>query len=97
MGSIRRLESKGTLFLDFRYAGQRLREYTTLPDTSANRKRLLKVLERIEGEIALGAFDYQKTFGKPLPAVETDPPAGAHACRACTRRVEAASQHNPAV
>ncbi|ART56301.1 MULTISPECIES: site-specific integrase [Comamonadaceae] len=74
MGSIRRLESKGTLFLDFRYAGQRLREYTTLPDTSANRKRLLKVLERIEGEIALGAFDYQKTFGKPLPAVETDPP-----------------------
>ena len=38
MGSIRRLESKGTLFLDFRYAGQRLREYTTLPDTSANRK-----------------------------------------------------------
>ena len=65
MGSIRRLESKGTLFLDFRYAGQRLREYTTLPDTSANRKRLLKVLERIEGEIALGAFDYQKTFGKP--------------------------------
>ena len=60
MGSIRRLESKGTLFLDFRYAGQRLREYTTLPDTSANRKRLLKVLERIEGEIALSAFDYQK-------------------------------------
>ena len=56
MGSIRRLESKGTLFLDFRYAGQRLREYTTLPDTSANRKRLLKVLERIEGEIALGAI-----------------------------------------
>ena len=63
MGSIRRLESKGTLFLDFRYAGQRLREYTTLPDTSANRKRLLKVLERIEGEIALGAFDYQPRPG----------------------------------
>ena len=73
MGSIRRLESKGTLFLDFRYAGQRLREYTTLPDTSANRKRLLKVLERIEGEIALGVFDYQKTFGKLLPVVEVEP------------------------
>lgn len=96
MGSIRRLESKGTLFLDFRYAGQRLREYTTLPDTSANRKRLLKVLERIEGEIALGAFDYQKPSANPcLPWRQT--PAGAHACRACTRRVEAASQHNPAV
>lgn len=95
MGSIRRLESKGTLFLDFRYAGQRLREYTTLPDTSANRKRLLKVLERIEGNRP-GRLRLQKTFGKPLPAVEQTP-AGAHACRACTRRVETASQHNPAV
>lgn len=67
MGSIRRLESKGTLFLDFRYAGQRLREYTALPDTPTNRKRLQKALDRIEAEIALGSFDYQKTFGKPLP------------------------------
>lgn len=78
MGSIRRLESKGTLFLDFRYAGQRLREYTTLPDTPANRKRLQKALDRIEGEIALGAFDYQKTFGKPMPVQEgCTQPAGA--------------------
>ncbi len=68
MGSIRRLDSKGTLFLDFRYAGQRLREYTALADTPMNRKRLQKALERIEGEIALGTFDYEKTFGKPLPA-----------------------------
>lgn len=67
MGSVRRHESKGTLFLDFRFAGQRLREYTTLADTVANRKRLVKVLERIETEIAVGSFDYQKTFGKPLP------------------------------
>ncbi len=74
MASIRRHESKGTLFLDFRYAGQRLREYTTLPDTPANRKRLQKVLDRIEGEIALGAFDYQKTFGKSLPVAEIEPP-----------------------
>jgi integrase len=67
MGSIRRLESKGTLFMDFRHAGQRLREYTTLADNPGNRKRLQKALERIEAEIALGSFDYQKTFGKPLP------------------------------
>jgi len=66
MGSIRRLDSKGTLFLDFRFAGQRLREYTALADTPMNRKRLQKALERIEGEIALGTFDYAKTFGKPL-------------------------------
>ena len=67
MGSIRRQESKGTLFMDFRFAGQRLREYTSLADTPTNRKRLLKALDRIEADIALGAFDYQKTFGKPLP------------------------------
>ncbi|MGC4367035.1 Arm DNA-binding domain-containing protein [Hydrogenophaga sp. R2] len=73
MGSIRRLDSKGTLFLDFRYAGQRLREYTALADTPMNRKRLQKALERIEGEIALGTFDYEKTFGKPLQ-VKSGPP-----------------------
>ena len=72
MGSIRRLESKGTLFLDFRYAGQRLREYTSLSDTPANRKRLQKALDRIEADIALGSFDYQKTFGKPLPVKESE-------------------------
>lgn len=51
-----------------------MREQTALPDTPANRKRLQKVLNRIEGEIALGAFDYQKTFGKPLPAPDIEPP-----------------------
>lgn len=68
MGSIRTLPGKGTLFMDFRYAGQRLREYTMLPDTPSNRKRLQKALDRIETEIALGAFDYVRTFGKPMPA-----------------------------
>lgn len=72
MGSIRKLPSKGTLFMDFRFQGQRLREYTLLADTPANRKRLQKVLDRIEGEIALGTFDYTKTFGKPLPASEIE-------------------------
>ncbi|MDR7152891.1 integrase [Hydrogenophaga palleronii] len=75
MGSVRRHESKGTLFMDFRYSGQRLREYTTLPDSPANRKRLQKALDRIEAEIALGTFDYQKTFGKLLPS--RDPAAEA--------------------
>ena len=71
MASIRRHETKGTLFMDFRYAGQRLREYTMLPDTPANRKRLQKALDRIEGEIALGGFDYAKTFGKPLTSAKS--------------------------
>lgn len=75
MSSIRRHEGKGTLFMDFRFQGQRLREYTALTDTPANRKRLQKVQDRIEGEIALGCFDYEKTFGKPLPSKATDEPA----------------------
>jgi integrase len=54
--------------MDFRYAGERLREYTVLTDTPANRKRLQKALDRIETEIALGSFDYAKTFGKTLPS-----------------------------
>jgi len=68
VGSIRRRSESGLLFLDFKYLGQRLREQTALPDTELNRKRLQKALERIEGEIALGTFDYEKTFGKPLQA-----------------------------
>lgn len=73
MGSIRTLVSKGTLFMDFRHAGVRVREYTALADTLANRKRLQKALDRIEVEIATGTFDYEKTFGKPL---EADKPQG---------------------
>lgn len=67
MGSVRSRPETGQLFLDFKYQGRRLREQTALPDTTANRKRLVKVLERIETEIAVGSFEYQKTFGKPLP------------------------------
>ncbi len=68
MGSVRRRSESGLLFLDFVFQGQRLREQTALPDTPVNRKRLQKALDRIEAEIALGTFDYQKTFGKPLPS-----------------------------
>ena len=63
MGSVRRLEPKGTLFLDFRLEGKRRREYTALPDTAQNRKRLSQVLAKIEAQIADGTFDYGATFG----------------------------------
>lgn len=84
MGSIRRHESRGTLFLDFRYLGQRLREYTALPDTPANRRRLQKVLERIEAEIAAGIFDYERTFGKPQPKAAQATPVVAEPVAAAT-------------
>ena len=66
MGSIRARPESGALFMDFKYQGRRLREQTMLPDSVNNRKRLQKVLERIETEIVLGSFDYVKTFGKEL-------------------------------
>ena len=81
MGSVRTRTESGLLFMDFKFRGLRLREQTALPDTPANRKRLQKALERIETEIAIGSFDYQKTFGKPLPekSNEAEEPAEASA------------------
>lgn len=52
----------GVLFFDFRYQGIRCREYTKLEDTPANRKRMQKVLDRIEQTIADGSFDYATFF-----------------------------------
>ena len=48
MGSIRTRKESGCLFIDFRYRNERCRELTALPDTSANRKRLEKILEKID-------------------------------------------------
>lgn len=52
----------GLLYLDFRYKGQRCREYTKLADTVAHRKRLAKVGSHIEAEIVLGTFVYRNYF-----------------------------------
>jgi integrase len=82
MGSVRTLASRGTLFLDFRYRGQRCREYTALTDSPANRKRLQKVMDKIEAEIASGIFDYQATF--PGSRVPPEPAAQSPAITAQT-------------
>jgi integrase len=73
MGSVRTLAGRGTLFLDFRYQGQRCREYTALDDTPANRKRLEKALAKIEADIAAGTFDYAETFPTSHNAVAPAP------------------------
>lgn len=52
----------GKLFIDFRYHGLRCREYTKLDETPDNRRRLKKLVERIEAEILLGSFDYANYF-----------------------------------
>lgn len=60
MASIR--VHKGHLFFDFRFQTIRCREYSSLPDTTANRKRMQKVLDRIEQAIATGTFRYADFF-----------------------------------
>lgn len=62
MASIRARTDNGKLFLDFRYKGKRCREQTLLDDTSANRKKLQQLLDKIEAEITLGIFEYGKYF-----------------------------------
>ena len=58
MGNVNVRPETGKLYFDFRYRNKRCREQTALDDTPANRKKLKKVLERIEAEITLGSFDY---------------------------------------
>tara|TARA_Y100001936_G_scaffold253778_1_gene320913 strand:+ start:1243 stop:2556 length:1314 start_codon:yes stop_codon:yes gene_type:complete len=52
----------GTLLFDFNYLGVRCREQTALKDTKANRRRMEKMLEKIEQAIVLGTFEYEKFF-----------------------------------
>jgi integrase len=60
MASVR--EKRGKLFFDFRYQEQRCREYTALPDTPANRRKMEKVAKRLAEEISLGTFRYADFF-----------------------------------
>ncbi len=52
----------GKLYFDFRYKGERCREYTKLGDNQPNRRRMEKILQRIEAEITLGTFVYRDYF-----------------------------------
>ena len=62
MASIRSRNKK--LVVDFRYLGVRCRETTNLIDTPENRKKLQKIIERMEAEIVLGTFNYAQYFPK---------------------------------
>jgi integrase len=79
MGSIRARKDTGLLFIDFRYNGNRHREQTALADTAANRRKVQKLLDRIESEISLGTFDYARFFpnSKQLAKADDTPMATA--------------------
>lgn len=62
MPSIRRRADSDLLFFEFRFLGLRCREQTMLSDTPANRKKLEKVLAKIESEIEAGTFVYANYF-----------------------------------
>ena len=62
MASVRVRKETGLLFFDFVYQGKRCREQTALTDTPANRKKAKKLLERIEAEITLGSYEYERYF-----------------------------------
>lgn len=80
MGTIRTRPDTGKLFLDFRYAGKRRREQTNLDDTPANHKRLAKVLQRLDAELAAGTFDYATFF----PSSKEAKPAASRRGTECT-------------
>lgn len=62
MPNVRVHKPNGMLFFDFRYRGQRCREYTALADSVTNRKKMQKVLARIDAEIEAGTFEYAAYF-----------------------------------
>ncbi len=79
MAKVRVRPETGTLYLDFFYRGVRCREQTALPDTSENRKKVQSLLNRVQRDIAQGAFDYAAVFpGSPRAAQFGVPAVGSH-------------------
>jgi integrase len=70
MASIRTRKGSKFLLVDFMFMGQRCRETTNLLDNPANRKKLEKVIQKMEAEITLGIFDYKSYFPKSNKADE---------------------------
>lgn len=62
MARIRARSENNKLFFEFRYRGVRCREQTSLKDTKSNRKRLEKILDKIESEIIDQTFRYSDYF-----------------------------------
>ncbi|APX91787.1 site-specific integrase [Halomonas sp. 1513] len=62
MGKVRVRKETGKLYLDFFYRGVRCREQTALADTPANRKKVEKLLQRVEAKILLDELDYAEFF-----------------------------------
>jgi integrase len=75
MAKVRVRPETGTLYLDFFYRGVRCREQTALPETAENLKKVQSLLNRIQKDIAQGAFDYAAVFPGSPRAVQFATPA----------------------
>ena len=62
MASIQVRKETGCLIMDFYFQGFRCREQTALTDMAANRKKVQKVLDRIEADITAGIFELGSTM-----------------------------------
>lgn len=60
----------GKFFVDFRVHGVRYKEYLGVPSSDQNKIKLTRLLKRLEAEITLGTFEYERYF-----------PNGKHASR----------------
>ena len=74
MASIQIRKETGLLIIDFYYKEMRCREQTALTDNAANRKKVQKVLDRLEAEIAAGIFEYRRFFPGSKNADKFDVP-----------------------
>lgn len=64
MAKVRVRPETGRLYLDFMFMQKRFREYTAMPATAANTKKLEAIAKRIQAEIDCDAFSYEKYFPK---------------------------------
>jgi len=77
MASIQVRKETGNLIIDFYWQGLRWREQTALSDTAANRKRLEKLLFKIDEAINFGTFNYRQFFPNSKNAAKFDAIASA--------------------
>ena len=91
MGNVR--QRNGRLFFDFRIRGIRCREQTTLEDTPANRKRMEKVLDKIEQAIVSGTFRYADFFPGSKLAEKFSPASGSQ--EGALARLEVTAPNTP--
>lgn len=75
MGKVRTRPESGRLYFDFIYKRKRCREQTALEDTPENRKLVEKTMKRIDAEITLGTFEYERYFPNSKLAKQFGEPA----------------------